>query len=255
MNIQDLKRILDMEDINDDEFCELINQRFKKRMNASTAGKNPKIRHYRKIRTYHKQMQQKISDYFSLNEIDIRKGFMSDMQMLSEKHPMNLILDEEEQCDWNAIFDLMLYPYFPNCICERMLKNKKVRSEKNIAYFKMMMASQFSVYKIKNKDEENSVLTLENLMNNEVVEVMDEALTRSGIEAGCLIASRIFTWEDVSYLSGSMFLFKKNVSKVNKWLKKNKNHQIKAYQFLELFMIYKECIEEKQAFQISYQTV
>lgn len=92
-------------------------------------------------------------------------------------------------------------------------------------------------------------------MNNEVVEVMDEALTRSGIEAGCLIASRIFTWEDLSYLSGSMFLFKKNVSKVNKWLKKNKNHQIQAHQFLELFKIYKECIEEKQAFQISYQTI
>lgn len=86
--------------------------------------------------------------------------------------------------------------------------------------FKMMMTSQFSVFKIKNKDEENSILTLENLMNNEVLEIMDEALTRSGIESGSLIASRIFTWEDVSYLSGSMFLFKKNTSKVNKWLKK-----------------------------------
>lgn len=180
---------------------------------------------------------------------------MSAMQKLIKKHPMNLVLDEEEQCDWNAIFDLMLYPYFPNCICEQMLKRKKVRSEKNVAYLEMMMASQFSIYKIKNKDEENSVLTLENLMNNEVVEVIDEGLTRSGIKAGTLIASRIFTWEDISYLSSSMFLFKKNTSKINKWLKKNKNHQIQAYQFLELFMIYKECIEKKQAYQISYQTI
>lgn len=67
--------------------------------------------------------------------MDIRKEFMPAMQKLSEKHPMNLILDESEQCDWNAVFDLMFYPYFPNGICERMLKNKKVRSEKNVAYF------------------------------------------------------------------------------------------------------------------------
>lgn len=101
-----------MEDASDDEFCELISQRYKKRINASTAGKNPKICHYRKIRTYHKQMQQKIFDYFSLYEMDIRKEFMPAMQKLSEKHPMNLILDESEQCDWNVVFDLMFYPFF-----------------------------------------------------------------------------------------------------------------------------------------------
>lgn len=54
IQLKDLKRILDMEDVSDEELNEIISRRFRERMDASIAGKSPEIRHYRKIRTFHK---------------------------------------------------------------------------------------------------------------------------------------------------------------------------------------------------------
>lgn len=189
------------------------------------------IKLYHEARKLHQEIIDRFCRFFEKENAVCEK--MLDQGFQDHEVRFDITIKEE----LNVFMDFLVYPHFDDCLCDLFLRNKKVRSEKNISMIQAMKSSKIGLYQVKHIDQDDCLVTLENMLTREEVTIVDE---RMSVMHGKHMPKnffllRIITWNDISFQTGLAILFDKNDGSIRRWIKKNRNRNRPNEQLIELY--------------------
>lgn len=200
---------------------------------------NESLKQYHQTRKLHQQIIDKMSDFFNdyqdaCEEI-VNQGFNQyDLDC-------EISFNYDDGLQRNVFGDFFIYPHFNDSLSELFLREKKVRSEANKAMIQAMIDSKLGLYQVKDIDEEDCNVFLENVLTGEKITIVDERMAllnkKDMIQLLCL---RVITYKGLSFQTGLCIGFEKNDPTIRKWIKKHKKHKVKTDFLLEIYLYYCE---------------
>lgn len=209
----------------------------------------PSVKKYRKIRSEYEAMMERMVDYFYDHEEALSSRLDREIKQLQRNYRFGIRMDVSIQYEYETFLSLMIYPFFTSCICDMMLKKKKVRSEKNIELVKNIRNSPFALYKVLSRDYHTCTVMLEDVLTQQRVEIIDERMSFD-MKLGSMITARILTVNGFTFRTGVCYAFFEDDPDILKWVKQQKKSKIETIGFIELYNLYQAKLKRKKAYVI-----
>lgn len=215
-------------------------------------AKKPFVKKYRKIRSEYEVMMERMVDYFYDHAEALSSRLDREIKQLQRNYRFGIRMDVSIQYEYETFLSLMIYPFFTSCVCDMMLKKKKVRSEKNIELVKNIRNSPFALYKVLSRDYHTCTVMLEDVLTGQQVKIIDERMSFDG-KLGSMITARLITVQEFTFRTGVCYAFFEDDSDVLKWIKQQKKSKIETIGFIELYNLYQEKVKRRKAYVIKPQ--
>ena len=209
--------------------------------------RNPHIKKYYKYRNIHSEVLNSMIEYIDNGKFDLTEELnKNEEQLLKETDNdydlLTIDFDLRNDLDFHLFIDFCVYKNHPGIksVTEHYIDKNKFRNEEKIKMLNAMNNSIISFFKILKCNYEGFV-EVEDVVTGKIYKIIDIALSSSFSNSRIMyFYSRLFTIDDISFLSSFMSLPTNN-KKINNYVKKCKcRNKSKLVQTLEVYNLNKE---------------
>lgn len=165
----------------------------------------PHIKKYHEARKLHNEILDTMETYFEQNTEECNV-IMN--ELLNGKY--NVSFDLAQDIDRRVFLDILIHPFHDNCLCDTLIRKRKIRSARKCGMIQAMKESCIGIYKVIDVDIVDCTVTLKNINTKKTVTIIDERMSSLNRDLDkSLFFFRIITWEGVSFQSGTFLMYAK----------------------------------------------
>ena len=207
------------------------------------------IKKYNATRKLHSEVIDSMVNYFDNGSFkpnamptEMFKDMEHDRSNLSK---VSLDFDMNDDVGALSFYDIMIYKHTleMGCITEEYINKGKFRKPEKIEFLDCMLNSVTGLFEVVKIDTEDAYVYLKDVFTGEQYKIVDIALSGPvGNSKDIYMFTRIITYQDISFGTGLVFLFRKKDPFIIQYIAKNKGDftdEIKRYRmFFDLYTRY-----------------